>query len=101
MNADTAELAIVDPGSELVVPSAAAVAGPGVAVSRRSPLAARWRRMMEDPVHAAAVSDSWRALWSSRLLVWVACVGTILAFGFGPVRHAFIPHGVTRGFGWL
>ncbi len=49
----------------------------------------------------AAVSDSWQAVWSSRLLVWLAGVGTLLAFGFGPVRHAFNPPGVTRGFGWL
>ena len=48
-----------------------------------------------------AVRDSWRALWSSRLLVWVAGVGTVLAFGFGPERKAFNPPGVTSGFGWL
>jgi hypothetical protein len=51
--------------------------------------------------HAAAVHDSWRALWSSRALVWMAGVGTILTFGFGPVRGAFDPPGVTRGFGRL
>jgi hypothetical protein len=96
MSPDTAEPAIVDPGSEPVVPSGAELAG-----SRRWPLAARWGRMMEDPMRAAAVSDSWRALWSSRLLVWLASVGTILAFGFGPTRRAFIPQGVTKGFGWL
>ena len=45
--------------------------------------------------------ESWRALWSSRLLVWVAGVGTILVFGFGPQRKAFNPPGVTSGFGWL
>ena len=48
-----------------------------------------------------AVRESWRALWSSRLLVWAAGVGTVVAFGFGPVRKAFDPPGVTRGFGWL
>ena len=48
-----------------------------------------------------AVRDSWQALWSSRLLVWAAGVGTLVAFGFGPVRNAFNPPGVTRGFGWL
>ena len=45
--------------------------------------------------------DSWRALWCSRLLVWVAGAGTVAAFGFGPARNAFNPPGVTRGFGWL
>ncbi len=57
--------------------------------------------MRADPWRAAAVRDSWRALWSSRLLVWATGVGTVLAFGFGPARKAFNPPGVTRGFGWL
>jgi hypothetical protein len=48
-----------------------------------------------------AVRDAWRALWLSRLLVWVAGVGTVLLFGWGPVRGAFNPPGVTRGFGRL
>jgi hypothetical protein len=48
-----------------------------------------------------AVRDSWRALWSSRLLVWGAGVATVLVLGFGPERKAFDPPGVTRGFGWL
>lgn len=50
--------------------------------------------------HALAVRESWRALWGSRLLVWVAGVGTVLVFGPGPNRGAFDP-GLTRGFGWL
>jgi hypothetical protein len=45
--------------------------------------------------------DVWLALWSSRLLVWIAGSGAVVAFGFGPVRHVFDPPGVTRGFGWL
>jgi hypothetical protein len=48
-----------------------------------------------------AVRDARRALWSSRLLVWAAAVGTVATLGFGPVRGAFNPPGVTRGFGWL
>lgn len=54
-----------------------------------------------DAERAAAVREVWRALWSSRLLVWSAAIATILAFGFGPRRHAFDPPGLTRGFGWL
>jgi hypothetical protein len=54
-----------------------------------------------DPARVAAVRDSWRALWASRLLIWVAGVGTLATYGFGPVRHAFNPPGLTRGFGWL
>ncbi len=49
----------------------------------------------------AAVRDSRQALWSSRLLIWVAGAGTVATFGFGPVRGAFNPPGVTRGFGRL
>lgn len=49
----------------------------------------------------ASVREAWRALWVSRLLVWVAGMGTVLAFGWGPVRGAFNPPGVTRGFGTL
>jgi hypothetical protein len=97
MNPDTAELAIVDPASELVAPFEPSAPG-------RRPLAAgrrRWARLREDPAHLAAVSDSWRALVASRLLVWAAAVGTLVAFGFGPIRHAFNPPGLTRGFGWL
>ena len=48
-----------------------------------------------------AIRESWRALWMSRLLVWAAAVSSLVAFGFGPVRSAFNPPGVTRGFGWL
>jgi hypothetical protein len=85
MNPDTAELAIVDPASEPVVPLDLRAAG----------------LHSLDVARMAAVRDSWRALWSSRLLVWAAGVGTLVAFGFGPVRNAFNPPGVTRGFGWL
>jgi hypothetical protein len=54
-----------------------------------------------DEARSVAIRDSWRAFWSSRALVWIAAVGTLLTFGFGPVRHTFNPPGVTRGFGWL
>jgi hypothetical protein len=62
----------------------------------------RLRRLLAlDPARAQALRDSWRALWSSRLLVWVAGILTLATYGFGPVRHAFNPPGLTRGFGWL
>jgi Mannosyltransferase (PIG-V) len=101
MTPDTAELAIADPAGEL----------PGSLHPRRqrgSRAALPWHpaRAMRalrtlDPARAEAVRDSWRALWSSRLLVWAAAVTTLLTYGFGPVRHAFNPPGLTRGFGWL
>jgi hypothetical protein len=49
----------------------------------------------------AAVRETWRALWLSRLFVWVAGAGTVATLGFGPIRGAFDPPGVTRGFGRL
>jgi Mannosyltransferase (PIG-V) len=54
-----------------------------------------------DPERALAIRAVWRALWTSRLLVWLAGSGAMLAFGFGPVRNAFDPRGVTRGLGSL
>jgi Mannosyltransferase (PIG-V) len=60
-----------------------------------------WARLRADPARMTAVRESWRALWSSRLLVWVAGVGTVATLGFGPARHVLNPPGVTRGLGWL
>jgi hypothetical protein len=54
-----------------------------------------------DPAQALAIRAVWRALWTSRLLVWLAGIGAMLAFGFGPVRNAFDPRGITRGLGSL
>jgi hypothetical protein len=97
MTPDTAESAIVDRTSELIAPFEPAAAG------LRQRLRARIlaRLAAADPAQMTAVREVWRALWSSRLLVWLAGSGTVLAFGFGPVRNAFNPPGVTRGFGWL
>src|ERR1700704_4976033 len=87
MNPDTAER---DP---LPLP---AVFPPGVSA------AGRWlARLRADPARMTAVRDAWQALWWSRLLVWVAGVGTLLSFGWGPVRGALNPPGFTRGFGPL
>jgi Mannosyltransferase (PIG-V) len=107
MNPDTAELAIVESASEPAVPFEPRMpAWPAAGMARRP-----WTRLRAglrsvelpqlDAERATAVRESWRALWSSRLLVWAAGVGTLVAFGFGPVRHAFNPPGLTRGFGWL
>lgn len=118
MNPDTAEMASVDAAVErvpfersVVGPSPRPATGPlapGATGPLRRPGAAplprlRWARLEArlgavDPV---AARETWRALWSSRLLVWAAGMGAVLAFGFGPVRNAFNPPGVTRGFGWL
>jgi hypothetical protein len=99
MNPDTAEIAVppigVQPVPEAPVPRAGAATG---ALAR---LLVPLQGVRSDPQRMAAVADSWRALWTSRMLVWVAGVGTVLALGFGPARKAFNPPGVTRGFGWL
>ena len=58
-------------------------------------------RLRADPARLTALRDTWRALWLSRLLVWVGGAGAVLAFGFGPARGAFNPPGLTRGFGPL
>jgi hypothetical protein len=54
-----------------------------------------------DPAQSAALRDTWRALWVSRLLVWVAGVGAVATFGLVAKRAAFNPPHVTSGFGWL
>jgi hypothetical protein len=64
--------------------------------------AAGWTaRLRADPARMAAVRETWRALWRSRLLVWTAGVGAAAAFGLGSAGGAFDPPRVTRGFGWL
>ncbi len=85
MTPDTAEVAVAAPPVEL----AASTAPGGLSV--------RWKRLRTD----AAVRDCWRALWVSRAVVLLAGVGAVAAFGVGRARSAFVPPGVTSGFGWL
>ena len=84
-------------------PDAAEIAIPDAATAStaRAPAWSWWARLRADRARMAAVRDTWRALWISRVLVWVAGAGTVATLGFGPVRGAFDPPGVTRGFGWL
>jgi hypothetical protein len=131
MNPDTVEIASVDTASELappfarspvtsrhtaagVLPRPADTPSPAFGTGPRSRRwagrlsesgAARGSRLFDlsavDPAKLLAAREVWRALWSSRLLVWFAGMAAVLAFGAGPVRNAFNPPGVTRGFGWL
>jgi len=83
-------------------PGAAAVIGPDTPATLDRPgldPARALSALRADPERRLAVRDVWTALWSSRLLVLAAGVATVLLFGFGPVRGAFNPPGVTRGFG--
>jgi hypothetical protein len=82
-------------GSAELLPQARA---PYVAGERQVP---RREIPCQEVERARALRDVWLALWSSRLLVWAAAIATILAFGFGPRRHAFDPPGLMRGFGRL
>jgi hypothetical protein len=63
--------------------------------------AERVQRTLLAPAHAAAIEDAWRALWSSRLLVWVAGVGAVGALGYGPTHKVLQHERLTGGFGWL
>lgn len=47
----------------------------------------------------AALADAWRALWTSRLLVWAAAVVAVLVFGLSDRAPDFDPAGVTMPFG--
>ncbi len=107
MSPDTAEMTIVDAppeksgslGVSSIAPGRAPALPPAGALGLAVP--GSWSRLRADPARMAAVRDTWRALWVSRLLVLLAGAGTVAALGFGPVRGAFDPPGVTRGFGWL
>jgi hypothetical protein len=98
MTPDTAEIAIADPRE--LAPAAAPQARPrsprGLLRGARCALAER-----VDPERAVALRDTWRALWVSRLLIWVAGVGAAAGFGVLARRAAFDPPHVTSGFGWL
>jgi Mannosyltransferase (PIG-V) len=103
MSPDTAEMAIVDtePVRSGSFGAPAAAPGRGPMRAGRTPVWGWGARLRADPARMTAVRETWRALWVSRLLVWVAGAGTVATLGFGPVRNAFNPPGVTRGFGWL
>jgi hypothetical protein len=102
MNPDTAELAIVETASEPVMPfDAPSARWPSAPVAPGPRLRRADLLRSLDAGRVTAARESWRALWSSRLLIWLAGVGTLVSLGFGPARTAFSPPGVTRGFGWL
>ena len=47
----------------------------------------------------AALTDAWRALWLSRLVVWVSGVAAVAAFGLSDRAPDFDPAGLTSPFG--
>ncbi len=52
-----------------------------------------------DDARRVALADAWRALWVSRLLVWVSGVGAVLVFGLSTRASDFDPAGITGPFG--
>lgn len=62
-----------------------------------------WRELLAGKRLSAAQSQALRdtlsLLVSSRALVWLAGIGVVLLFGFGPTRSAYHPPGLTGGFG--
>jgi Mannosyltransferase (PIG-V) len=112
MSPDTAEIAVAEAasgqagayGASPTTAPSPARSGARIATPRAPWRFPAWRwsaRLRADPARMAAVRETWRALWISRLLVWVAGAGTVATLGFGPIRGAFDPPGVTRGFGRL
>jgi hypothetical protein len=90
MSSETAEPAIGQSPPSVVVPASAA---------KRPHALGDIRAPVEHVERAVAVRDVWQSLWVSRLLVWIGGVGAVATLGFGPVRDAFNPPGITRGFG--
>ncbi len=80
---------------------------PGTAEIERTPATAEMAvatppvELVASTAQSAAVRDCWRALWVSRVVVLLAGVGAVAAFGVGRARSAYDPRGVTSGFGWL
>lgn len=89
MSSPNADLAVARPAQE-------PADGAGGA-SRALPRAVA--RLRSDPARMAAVRASWRALWTSRLVVFAAGAGTVALWGPGPVRGVLDPPGLTRGLG--
>ena len=46
-----------------------------------------------------AVAEAWRALWISRVAVWLSALGAIAVWGTSPRAGAFDPASVTRPYG--
>ncbi|MGA9284572.1 MAG: mannosyltransferase family protein [Solirubrobacteraceae bacterium] len=99
MSSETAEQAIAQHPSSLAV--SAGTGAQAHAWGKVEPAGVEAWGAGERARRGVALRDVWRALWVSRLLVWIGSIGAVASFGFGPVRHALNPPGITRGFGAL
>jgi hypothetical protein len=61
--------------------------------------AARAAALRLDAGQRLALAEAWRALWMTRLLVWVAGAGAVVAFGISGRASEFDPSGVTQPYG--
>ncbi len=96
MTAKTADMLVLESAEVIALPERGLAAGRAVPARGERPA-----RPRPDDAPARALRDTWRAIWTSRLLVWAAGLGTVLAVGPGPTRHALNPRGLTTGLGWL
>lgn len=101
MSSETAEQAIAQHPNGFALGAGAHTHAPAWGTVEPARVEAWGGGACERTTRAAALRDVWRALWVSRLLVWIGGMGAVVSFGFGPVRHALNPPGVTRGFGAL
>ncbi|MDQ6915952.1 MAG: hypothetical protein M3155_09110, partial [Actinomycetota bacterium] len=56
---------------------------------------------VRDPARIAALRVAWRATWVSRVVVWAAGVGGLLALGRAAGWRGFDPAGLTLPFSGL
>ena len=102
MSTETGELALERPGTrELLRGAGAGHPGDDAPAMPVWGAGANARRATRSQAHAAALHDAWRALWISRVLVWVAGVGAVAMLGFGPARKVLQHAALTHGFGSL
>jgi hypothetical protein len=106
MTSDTAEMTVATPSVDLAASTdpAGELAGATLADAPGTAASGWWARLWTGSagsVRRVAVRDCWRALWVSRVVVLLAGAGAVVAFGVGRARSAYVPPGVTSGFGWL
>ncbi|HEY7892837.1 MAG TPA: mannosyltransferase family protein [Solirubrobacteraceae bacterium] len=81
----------------LLEPAAEAIPARPLPVPERPYL----ERLRADKLRLAALQDTFRAFWVSRVLVLAAGLATVLMFGSGPTRRVLNPPGVLRGLGGI
>jgi hypothetical protein len=96
MSPRNAELAAAEAAPASAAPLEGRAAG---ARARLRALGEPLARLRADPARMVAVRTSWRALWTSRVLVWAIGVTAAASFGLGSSHNAYDPPHITSGFG--